>query len=453
MTELILPANFEFGVATSAFQIEGGWNADDKSPSIWDTFSQTVGNVYRDQTGNIACDHYHRYAEDIALMKELGLDRYRLSLSWSRIVPDGIGKPSQAGLDFYKRLLDEVNDAGIRPNVTLYHWDLPQALEDRGGWPNRDVTDWFAEYAAIAFTALGDRVPTWATVNEPISLWVGYGLGWFAPGRRNEREGRQAMHNALLAHGKAVQAFRQIGTPDSEIGIVLDVWKRHPLTASREDHDLAEQGDDDGFRFFLGPILTGGYSARLTDRLMREETFPRVEDGDFETISARLDYLGLNVYSRVVVDSTKQAVGGWAQSDPEPGGNFLDDGSEFYPKAVYDALMMVKDDYGWTGPVYIAENGVADPPENEKHDPAHDTERIRYVDGFLTWISRAIQDGADVRGYYLWSLLDNYEWSAGFSKKFGLYRVDPTTLDRLPKDSAGWYRDTIARHKKRIAGL
>lgn len=445
MSLLNLPRSFEFGAATSAFQIEGAWDADGKGPSIWDTFGHTPGKVLDDIPGDVACDHYHRYPEDIEVMKWLGLDSYRFSLSWSRIMPEGVGRINQKGLDFYRRLADSLLDAGITPNATLYHWDLPQALEDRGGWPDRDVADWFAEYASVVFDALGDRIGRWATVNEPISAWVGYALGAFAPGLRDERAGRQAMHNQMLAHGKAVQAFRAAGSP-GEIGVVLDIWKRQPATDSPEDLALAAQGEDDGFRFFLDTLRGGGYSDRLRERLQAEGTFPEVHDSDQEIIESPVDYLGLNVYSRVVVNSKNQDSNGWAESDPPSGGNFLDDGSEFYPRAVYEALQMVRDDYGWNGPIYITENGLPDGPAEPGADPLHDQERIRYVGGFLEWIDRAVAEGSDVRGYYLWSLMDNYEWGMGFSKKYGIVQVDPDTLVRTPKDSAHWYRDIIASH-------
>jgi beta-glucosidase len=440
-----LPPSFEFGVATSAFQIEGAWNEDGKGVSIWDTFSQTPGKIQGDVNGNIACDHYHRYPEDIAIMKHIGVDSYRLSLSWARLLPEGTGLVNAKGADFYKRLLDDLNSAGIRPNVTLYHWDLPQALQDRGGWPNRDVAEWFADYSTTAFDLFGDRVDQWSTLNEPIAQWVGYGLGWFAPGVRDARAGRQAMHNSMLAHGRSVQAFRAANTnPASTIGIVLDIWKREPLTPTAEDRALADEGEDDGFRFFLDTLRGGGYSDRLRERLEREGTFPEVAPQDQAIIESPIDWLGLNIYSRVVVDSTRQEPGTWAQSNPNPGGNFLDNGSEFYPRAVYEAVQMVRDDYAWRGPIYITENGLPDAPGS---DPLVDDERIRYVSGFLEWIERAVDEGSDVRGYYLWSLLDNYEWSAAFTMRYGIVHVDPDTLVRTPKKSAQWYRDLIASHR------
>jgi beta-glucosidase len=296
----------------------------------------------------------------------------------------------------------------------------------------------------VAFAAFGDRVKMWSTLNEPIAIWVGYALGWFAPGRADPRAGRQAMHNALRAHGRAVQAFRAAGSP-GQIGVVLDIWKRHAATSSPEDVALAERGDDDGFRFFLDALLGGGYSRRIRDRLQAEGTMPSIEDGDQSLIAQPIDYLGLNVYSRVVVNARTHNPEAWAQSDPQPGGNFLDNGQEYYPKAVFDAALMARDEYGWDGPVYITENGASDGPDIA--DPLQDDERIQYVRGFLEWISEAIRAGIDIRSYYLWSLMDNFEWSAGYEPRYGLARIEPVTLARTPKKSARWYADLIAQHR------
>lgn len=441
MPTTMFPDDFEFGVATSAFQIEGAWNEDGKGPSIWDVFGHTPGKVKDDVPGDRGAGHYHRFREDVAFMKHLGVDSYRFSLSWPRLLPEGTGRANPAGLDFYDRLIDALLEAGIAPNVTLYHWDLPQVLQDRGGWVNRDSADWFAEYAALAFDRYGDRVGRWATLNEPISIWVGYGLGLFAPGRADEPSARQALHHALLAHGRGVEVFRQSGR-GGEIGIALDIWQRHPVSDSPEDLELARRDEDDGFRFFLDPLLAGGYSERIVDRLRARGCMPDIRDGDLETIAAPIDYLGLNVYSRVLVDSRSYNPQWWVASQQHPGGNFLDNGMEYYPRSVYDAVRMVEADYGYTGPIYITENGMADGPSLA--DPLDDRERIAYVAGFLEWIGRAIAEGANVRGYYLWSLMDNYEWTAAYSQKFGIVHVDLDTMQRTPKRSAMWYRDVIS---------
>ncbi|MER3387812.1 MAG: GH1 family beta-glucosidase [Microcella pacifica] len=446
MPRISFPDGFDFGVATSAYQIEGAWNLDGKGPSIWDTFSHTPGKVWRDiPGGDVAVDHYHRFRDDVALMKDLGLDSYRFSLSWSRIMPEGAGAVNQAGLDFYKRLIDELRTAGISPNVTLYHWDLPQALEDRGGWVNRDIAGWFGDYAALAFDELGESVPRWSTLNEPIAIWVGYGMGVFAPGHVDHKAGKQAMHNALLAHGTAVQAFRASAASPGDIGVVLDIWQRHPASDAAADLDIAQRDEDDSFRFFLEPLLTGAYGDRIVNRLEERGLMPDVHEGDLDLIAQPLDFLGLNVYSRVVVSAENYNPQWWVAGDSHPGGNFLDNGMEFYPKSVYDAIFMVRDDYGFDKPIYITENGVADNHGDSVDGPIHDEERIRYIAGFLEWIARAIEDGADVRGYYLWSLMDNFEWAAGFSQRFGLVHVDTDTLERTPKASASWYARVIAQ--------
>lgn len=446
MPKHTFPSSFEFGVATSAFQIEGAWNADGKGPSIWDTFGHTPGNVYKDIPADVATDHYHRFREDVAIMKDIGVDSYRFSLSWPRILPTGTGQVNQAGLDFYRRLIDALLDADITPNATLYHWDLPQTLQDLGGWANRDVANWFGDYAALVFESLGDVVPRWATLNEPIAIWVGYGMGTFAPGIADEKIGKQAMHHALLAHGRAIEAFRGAGSP-GQIGLVVDVWQRHPATNSQADRELAQRDEDDSFRFFLEPVLRGEYAQRMLDRLDASGTAFEIQSGDLAVIAQPIDYLGLNVYSRVVVDATNYNPRWWVASDTLPGGNYLTNGMEFYPKAAYDAVFMARQEYGFDKPIYITENGMANATEDFSQGQVTDEERIRYVAGFLEWIAKAIDDGADVRGYYLWSLLDNFEWAAGFSQRFGIVQVDPETQERTLKASAHWYRRLIAQRE------
>jgi beta-glucosidase len=443
VSEIRFPRDFVFGVATSAYQIEGAWDADGKGPSIWDAFSQTPGRVHDDVPGDRGVDHYARLDEDVALLRDLGVDSYRLSLSWARLLPEGIGRVNEKGVDFYDRLLDGLLEAGIDPTVTLYHWDLPQALEQRGGWASRDVVDWFGEYAALAFDRFGDRVPRWSTLNEPIALWVGYGMGVFAPGRDDKAAGRRAMHHAMLAHGAAVRAFRAAGSP-GEIGIVLDIWPRHPATDSAEDRAAAARGEVDGFRFFLDALFAGDYGDAVRQRLVGEGTMPDVRPGDLALAGEPMDYLGLNVYSRVVVSAATESDRWWEAQASHPGGNFLASGLEFYPRALREAIDLVRDDYGVTLPLYITENGAA-AAETVGLAGVEDAERIRYVDGFLREAAAAIADGVDLRGYFLWTLLDNYEWAAGYSQKFGLVAVDPVTMDRTPKSSYAWYRDVIAR--------
>lgn len=441
MRQIRLPEGFILGVATSAYQIEGAVARDGRGPSIWDTFSQTPGNTRGDVPGDRGADHYDRFEEDIAIMKDLGVDSYRLSLSWSRILPNGVGNVNEAGLQFYDQLIDGLIDAGIRPNVTLYHWDLPQALQDRGGWSNREVADWFEEFARIAFERFGDRVPLWSTLNEPIALWVGYGMPIFAPGLDDPAQGKQAMHNAMLAHGRAVRAFRESGAT-GEIGIVIDVWKRHVVADTPENHRIALRDEDDSFRFFFDELFAGGLSQRILDRLEAEGTLPLIEDGDARLAGEPIDFLGINVYARVMVDSNTDTTDRFEGENQQPGGNYLSNGVELYPDALTEAVRLVRDEYGVTVPIYITENGTA--VEGELRDGVEvDDERIEYLSAFLENAVDAHESSLDVRGYYAWSLLDNYEWSAAYTMRFGLLSVHPETGERAYKKSAHWFRSVL----------
>lgn len=326
----IFPRNFLWGTATSAYQIEGAWNEDGRGPCIWDTFTQTPGNTYQNISGNVACDHYHRWPEDIRLMKELGVNAYRFSFSWSRILPEGVGKVNQKGLDFYKRLVDALLEAGIMPCATLYHWDLPQALEDQGGWANRQVKDWYGEYAALMFRNFKGQIPMWFTLNEPIANWVGYGLGVFAPGHKDPKLGKAAMHHAMLAHGEGVQAFRAEGMGDSQIGVVVDIWKRHPLRDCPEDIALARHEDENAHRFFLDAIFKGHYSDYILNEMHENGTCPEIRPEDNRLIAQPIDFYGMNVYNRTMVCADPALL---QQPDPQEkrGGNYLDNGTELYP--------------------------------------------------------------------------------------------------------------------------
>jgi beta-glucosidase len=445
MTGIVLPDGFVLGAATSAYQIEGAWNADGKGPSIWDTFTNQPGKIAGGVPGDHGVDHYNRFAEDIRHMRAIGLDSYRFSLSWPRLLPEGAGRVNQAGVDHYNRLIDALLDAGIQPNVTLYHWDLPQALQDQGGWPNRDIAGWFADYAALAFDRFGDRVPRWATLNEPISTWVGYGLGIFAPGIADPRLGKQAMHNSMVAHGQAVQQFRA-SAAGGEIGVVIDIWKRHPATNSLADRVLALREEQDSFRFFLDELFAGGWSPSLRARLAAQELTPEVHEGDFAVAAEPIDYLGLNVYSRVIVSAENFNPHWWTASKDNrfAGGNYLANGREFYPRALTDAVRLLRAEYGVTVPVYVTENGYSSTAEAVVDGRIHDDDRITYLAGFLEEAVRAAEEGLDVRGYYAWSLLDNYEWAAAYTERFGLIRVDPADMKRVWKDSAYWYQQVCA---------
>ena len=430
---------FVWGVATAAAQIEGAFNEEGKGLNIWDVFSRIPGTIRGGDNLDVACDSYHRWKEDVKLLKELGVNGYRYSVSWSRVMPEGKGRVNQKGLDYYRRLTDTLVDAGIAPNITLYHWDLPYELERMGGWLNRDVADWFADYAEIIFKNITDA-QLFSTHNEPIATYVGYALKGFAPGFGLEKYGRQANHNLLLSHGKAVERFRESGN-QAKIGIVVDIWNRVPADPeSREDVLLAQTQNDLAHGSYLSPIFCGEYN-RCTEETMRREgiEIERKEE-DLALIGAPIDFYGLNCYNRVVVSSRPNA--DIRKIIKQNGGNFLDNGNELYPDAIYDALKIARDRYNVNIPVYITENGVGFEKERTVNGKICDEQRIDYLKGSFASISRAIAEGFDVRGYYLWSLMDNFEWNAGYSMKFGLY-----TRDRQKKASADFYRDWILSHR------
>lgn len=441
---MAFPENFLWGCATSAAQVEGAPFEDGKTPSIWDVMAQKPGKIFNGQTPANACDSYHRFDRDLKNLCDLGVNAYRMSIAWARVLPQGVGQLNQKGLDYYKRAFDALLSHGIMPNVTLYHWDLPQVLEDRGGWVNRDSIEWFGEYADKMFTAFGDIVPMWSTINEPIATYVGYACGGFAPGYTNEKWGNQARHNILVAHGKGVEAFRSHHL-NSKIGVVIDIWKRHALTDAPEDIAMMVDQDERNWKFYCDPILAGHYSDYILEHLAAEGTLMHMEPDDFRLTAQPLDYFGLNVYNRVPVTANQQVAMDFSQ-----GGNFLNNRTEYYPKAVYDAIHLLHDLYGIKIPIYITENGTY----FEGTEPVgadgmiHDDDRIRYIAGFLEWLEKAIDEGFDVRGYFLWSLMDNFEWSAGTNFKFGILSTDPKTFDTRWKKSAYFYRDFIAAHRQ-----
>jgi beta-glucosidase len=455
--ELTFPVGFRWGTATASYQIEGAVAEDGRKPSIWDTFSHTPGRVRDGDTGDVACDHYHRYRDDIALMAGLGVNAYRFSLAWPRIQPDGRGAANQAGLDFYRRLVDELLSRDIEPWITLYHWDLPQPLEDAGGWPVRDTAERFAEYAAIAHDALGDRVRHWLTLNEPwCAAFLGYGNGEHAPGRRDAAASVRAAHHLNLGHGLAVRAMRAQRS-DSHLGITLNLHALMPASDSAADRDATRRIDAIGNRVFLDPLLNGGYPEDLKADLEGVCDFGHVRDGDEATIGAPLSMLGLNYYSRSMVAAPENggAPGDPAIASPWPGSErvrFLgrglpvtDMGWEIDAAGLGDTLRWIHRDHTDL-PLYIIENGAAYPdrpgPDGEVDDP----ERIAYLDAHLRACHEAIADGVPLRGYFAWSFMDNFEWAYGYSKRFGLVYVDYATQRRTAKSSAHWYSDVVARN-------
>ncbi|WP_336323628.1 GH1 family beta-glucosidase [Streptomyces lavendofoliae] len=451
MTDLTFPAGFRWGTATAAYQIEGAAEEDGRTPSIWDTFSRTPGKVRNGDTGDIAADHYHRMGEDVALMKDLGVTDYRFSVAWPRVQPTGRGPAVRKGLDFYRRLTDELLSADIRPVVTLYHWDLPQELEDAGGWPHRDTADRFAEYAGLVADALGDRVTTWTTLNEPwCAAFLGYASGAHAPGRTDAAASLRAAHHLNLAHGRAVQALRAALPPSAEVSLTLNLHAVRPLSDSAEDRDAARRVDALGNRIFLDPVFHGRLPADLVEDTAALTDWSFVRDGDLEVTAAPVDSLGINYYSPTVVAAgSSPAPSPWPGAEPHvrfvpaPGPRTAMDWP-VDPEGLYELLTRLRDELPEV-PLMVTENGAAYDDYADPSGEVHDPERVAYLRGHLAAVHRALTDGVDVRGYFLWSLLDNFEWAYGYGKRFGIVHVDFASQRRTPKDSARWYADVIAR--------
>ncbi|MFJ2274890.1 GH1 family beta-glucosidase [Streptomyces sp. NPDC087866] len=459
------PTGFLWGAATAAYQVEGAAAEDGRTPSIWDTFSRTPGKVRNGDTGDIAADHYHRYRDDVALMKQLGLKAYRFSVSWSRVQPTGRGPAVERGLDFYRKLVDELLEAGITPVATLYHWDLPQELEDAGGWPERATAERFADYTAIMAGALGDRVGMWTTFNEPwCSAFLGYGSGVHAPGRTEPASALRAAHHLNLAHGRAIEVLRGQLPATAQTSVTLNLHQVRPLTPSPEDADAARRIDAVGNRVFTGPMLRGAYPEDLlADTAHVVDWSKLVRDGDLEAISHPVDVLGVNYYTPTLVSTPAEGAGdtrndGHGASDysPWPGSEHvafhLADGKpttamnwSIDPNGLYSLLMDVTREHPGV-PLMVTENGAAFDDYVSPEGRVQDPERIAYLHGHLDAVQRAVADGADVRGYFLWSLMDNFEWAYGYSKRFGAVYVDYASQRRIPKASAHWYADVIRRH-------
>jgi beta-glucosidase len=441
------PADFLWGTATSAYQIEGSPLADGAGPSIWQRFCHTPNMVRDGDTGDVACDHYRRWRDDVALMRALRLKAYRFSVSWSRVLPHGRGTVNRAGLDFYDRLVDTLLANGIAPMVTLYHWDLPAALDDLGGWLNPDIPKWFAEYAAVMFRKLDDRVSLWATLNEP---WVvtdgGYLHGALAPGHRNRYEAPIATHRLLCAHGMAVKAYRSEGR--HRIGIVVNLEPKHPATDDSTDREAALRADAYMNRQYLDPVFLGEYPRELAQ--IFGEAWPSWPDGDSTLIRQPIDFVGVNYYTRGV---TRFDAGAWplrAATVRQKRATYTLTGWEVYPAALTEALVRVKERYG-NPPIYVTENGAAffDPPVAEG-GRVTDPLRVGYLRTHIGAVRAALEAGVDVRGYFVWSLLDNFEWSLGYSMRFGIVHVDFDTLERTPKDSARFYADVVATNGRSL---
>ncbi|GHE11913.1 GH1 family beta-glucosidase [Klenkia taihuensis] len=451
-TGLRFPPGFTFGAATAAYQIEGAVTADGRGPSIWDTFSHTPGTTYQGHTGDVAAEHHARYREDVALMAELGLSAYRFSTSWSRVLPEGAGRVEQRGVDFYSRLVDELLGAGVEPWLTLYHWDLPQALQDRGGWTDRDTAHRFADYAQVLHGALGDRVTHWSTLNEPMcSALLGHMSGQHAPGVRDAVAASRATHHLLLAHGLGTRALREQGA--TSLGLTLNFTPMAPATDSPADVDAARRCDGQQNRMFVTPVVTGAYPEDVVADLAAAGAPLPVQDGDLEVIAAPLDWLGVNYYFSSVVRDTGAPTGkhssfiGAEQVDElEPEGPTTTMGWGIDAPAFTSLL-------GWLGslapdlPLVVTENGSAWPDEVGSDGRVHDPERVAYLLDHLAAVADAVEAGVDVRGYFAWSLLDNYEWARGYAQRFGIVHVDYPTQVRTPKDSALVYADVLREHR------
>jgi beta-glucosidase len=426
------PEDFVWGAATASYQIEGAVDADGRGPSIWDSFSHTPGRVRNGETGDVACDHYHRYREDVALMAELGLDAYRFSVSWPRVLPDGTGRVNEAGLDFYDRLVDELLAHGITPHLTLYHWDLPQALEDAGGWPVRATAEAFAEYATVVAGRLGDRVRHIATLNEPFVVADhGYRVGSHAPGRTDPDAALSAAHTLLVAHGLGVEAIRA-AAPEAAVGIVLNFHPAHPASGHPLDQEAAMVAHDQVNRWFLDPVADRGYPEDTVAAWgwRRNE----VLDGDMELIAAPIDFLGANYYCRHVVRSPL------LPPLPSRAHEQTEMGWEVYPAGLTEVLEFVSSRTGDL-PLYVTENGAAYPVDG---DPARDPERVSFLHRHFDAAATALARGVPLQGYFVWSLLDNFEWAHGYRHRFGIVHVDFDTLERRVRDS-GRFLASVAR--------
>ncbi|MEV4515855.1 GH1 family beta-glucosidase [Dactylosporangium sp. NPDC049525] len=454
---LTFPPGFVWGAATASYQIEGAVQEDGRTPSIWDTFSHIPGKTLGGDTGDVACEHYHRYREDVGLMKDLGVNAYRFSVAWPRVQPGGSGPANAKGLDFYRRLVDELLSHDITPWVTLYHWDLPQTLEDAGGWPARDTAARFADYATLVHGALGDRVRHWTTFNEPwCSAFLGYASGVHAPGRQHAPDALAAMHHLLLGHGQALQSIRATD-PEAQLGITLNLYAISPADEHKAgDLDAARRIDGLANRIFLDPVLLGSYPADVVADLAEVSDFGFVRDGDLEQIAQPLDLLGINYYSRHVVAAEDpdvpaepywRAPTSWPGSETvrflkRPGVPVTDMGWEVDAPGLTETLTRVARDYPAV-PLYITENGAAYVDTVGDDGSVDDADRVAYFDAHFRACHDAITAGAPLRGYFAWSLLDNFEWAWGYTKRFGMIRVDYDTQQRTVKASGHRFREVI----------
>ena len=449
MKRINFPEGFIWGAATASYQIEGAWNEDGKGENIWDIASHTPGKIKNGDTGDVACDHYHRFKEDVQLMKKLGLNAYRFSISWSRIFPSGIGKINGEGLLFYDKLINELLANGIEPVVTLFHWDLPSPLQKVGGWESPDVVEAYVNYATLMFNHFGDRVKKWITFNEPMVFTLGfYTEGFF--GERNVEGGIIAARNVNLAHAKAVRAYRRSEYSDGKIGITLDLSSIYPKTESSLDKMATSIVDGVFNRLFLDPVLKGSYPKDIIRIFKDVFNIPPIPKEDLNLLQLNpIDFLGINNYSCQRVHAEKPEdlidIEGLLKVDKIEGRTYSEMGWEIYPKGLYDLLMRVDKDYNHPT-IYITENGMACKDDIITNGIVQDDDRLNFLRDYFEAAHQAILDGVTLKGYFVWSLMDNFEWLEGYSKRFGLIRVDYNTQERIWKKSAHWYQNVIAEN-------
>jgi beta-glucosidase len=428
---------FLWGTATASYQIEGAVSEDGRAPSIWDTFSHTPNKIERSETGDIACDHYHRHAEDIALMRDLGVQAYRFSISWPRILPEGRGKANARGFAFYDRLVDDLLATGITPFATLFHWDLPQALQDRGGFTNRDIASWFSDYAVQTTQRLGDRVEHWIMLNEPsVFAFLGHLIGVHAPGLTDLQAFFATTHHLNLAQGMAIQALRS-SNATWKLGTTLNVHRGVSADGSKASAVMAERHNDLWNGCFLGPLLSGAYPSRVLPQLE-----PYMQPGDLKSIRQPVDFLGINHYFRAYIQAKPDALIGYEHAAPPPHLPRTSFNWEINPTEFRDVLLELHDSYQCP-PIYITENGAYFDDLLSADGKVHDTNRVAFLESYIKAMQDARERGVDIRGYFVWSLLDNFEWASGYRPTFGLVKIDFNTQKRIAKDSFFWYRDHI----------
>jgi beta-glucosidase len=449
---ITFPQDFLWGTATSSYQIEGAWDEDGKGESIWDRFTHTPGNVENDDTGDIACDHYHRWPEDIQLMKDLDLQAYRFSISWPRILPSGRGQVNQAGLDFYSRLVDGLLEAGIVPFVTFYHWDLPQALQDEGGWAVRSTAEAFVEYVDLITRHLGDRGKHWITHNEPaVAAYIGHLSGEHAPGIQNMATALKVSHHLLLSHGWSVPLIRQ-NSPEAEVGITLNINWHTPASHSQPDYEVHRYAGGQWFRWFLDPLYGRHYPADMVSEFRNQGHLPEdslafIEEGDLKTIAEPTDFLGLNYYTRYVVRDHSipdaQNEPQMVFTAPKNERDWTEMDWEVYPDGLFNVLSQLHFEYQ-VPKIYITENGCSFSDGPDRDGRIRDQRRLTYLRDHFIAAHKALAIGVPLAGYFVWTLMDNFEWGHSYSQRFGIVWVDYKTQERIPKDSAHWYKQVIA---------